>query len=205
MGDDAVRNRDLFADTPLPGAPRAETAPLQPAPARSATGGTATARTVADPPSRAVPPVLRVSAFVQSARLLLERNLGLLWIAHRAGNVLTLRQLHAAVKLRIDQIEWMLDTMSAALWIGRTGSGWALIKDPREISIADVYRLFVFRGGPRIADRRTGREIDAYAQKLALRVEEHMQLSLEAFYTAANDTEKVPPVEDDPDQTTPAA
>jgi len=32
-----------------------------------------------------------------------------------------------------------------------------------------------------------------------------MQLSLEAFYTAANDTEKVPPVEDDPDQTTPAA
>ncbi|MGE5739367.1 MAG: exodeoxyribonuclease VII large subunit [Betaproteobacteria bacterium] len=80
MGDDAVRNRDLFADTPPPGAPRAETAPLQPAPAGSATGGTATARAVADSPSRAVPPVLRVSAFVQSARLLLERNLGLLWI-----------------------------------------------------------------------------------------------------------------------------
>ena len=76
--------------------------------------------------------------------------LGLLWIGHRRGEVLTLRQLHAAVKLRIDQIEWMLDTMSAAQWIGRTGPGWALIRDPREISIADVYRLFVFRGGPRI-------------------------------------------------------
>ena len=120
--------------------------------------------------------------------------LALLWKGHREGSLYTLRQLHAAVKLRVDQIEWMLDTMSAAQWIGRVGGGWALIKDPREISIADVYRLFVFRGGPRIADRRTGREIDAYAQKLALRVEEHMQLSLEAFYTAANDTEKVPPV-----------
>ncbi|MGQ0524784.1 MAG: hypothetical protein ACT4P8_14130, partial [Betaproteobacteria bacterium] len=128
--------------------------------------------------------------------------LGLLWIGHRGGNVLTLRQLHAAVKLRIDQIEWMLDTMSAALWIGRTGPGWALIKDPREISIADVYRLFVFRGGPRITDRKTGKEIDVYAQKLALNVEEHMKLSLEEFFTAVNDTEKVPPVKDDPDQET---
>lgn len=125
--------------------------------------------------------------------------LGLLWIGHRDGNLLTLRQLHAEVKLRIDQIEWMLDTMSAAQWIARTGPGWALIKDPREITIAEVYRLFVFRGGPRIADRKTGREIDTYAQKLAAKVEDHMQMSLEEFFAAAGDTEKVPAAEDDVD------
>jgi membrane protein len=127
--------------------------------------------------------------------------LGLLWIAHRGGEVLTLRQLHAAVKLRIDQIEWMLDTMSAAQWLGRSGPGWALIRDPREITIADVYRLFVFRGGPRVVERKTGREIDAYAQRLAMKVEDAMRISLEDFFSAAGDTEKVPPVEDDdPDQ-----
>ena len=60
---------------------------------------------------------------------------------------------------------------------------------------------FVFRGGPRITDRKTGLEIDAYAQRLAMKVEDAMRMSLEEFFSAAGDTEKVPPVaDDDPDQ-----
>lgn len=109
--------------------------------------------------------------------------LGLLWIAHRDGNLLTLRRLHAMVRLRIDQIEAILDEMSAARWVGSVGAGWSLIKDPREIRVVDVYRLFVFRGGPRFAGRQT--EIDALAQTLAGQVEDHMQMSLEDVFNAA--------------------
>ena len=116
--------------------------------------------------------------------------LGLLWKGHREGGLCTLRHLHATVKLRVDQIEWMLDTMSAAQWIGQVGAGWALIRDPREIRVADVYRLFVFRGGPRITGRETTSQIDAYAQRLAAEVEEHMQMSLEELF--AEGKEKVP-------------
>ena len=110
--------------------------------------------------------------------------LGLLTKAHREGSVWTLRRLHATVKLRVDQIEWMLDTMSAAQWIGRVGPGWALIRDPREICVADVYRLFVFRGGPRIEGQEGAEQIDRYAQALAAKVEGHMQMSLEEFFDA---------------------
>lgn len=113
--------------------------------------------------------------------------LALLWRGHREGGLCTLPQLHASVRLRVDQIEWMLDTMSAAQWIGRVGAGWALIRDPREICISDVYRLFVFRGGPRITGQENTSAIDAYAQRLAAKVEEHMQMSLEEFFTAGKE------------------
>jgi len=108
--------------------------------------------------------------------------LGLLWVAHRDGNLLTLRRLHSVVKLRIDQIEMILDTMSAARWVGLVGGGWTLIKDPREIRVADVYQLFVFRGGPRLAGRHGA--IDSLAQALAAKVEEYMQMTLEELFSS---------------------
>ncbi|MBI4205334.1 MAG: YihY family inner membrane protein, partial [Betaproteobacteria bacterium] len=110
--------------------------------------------------------------------------LRLLWQAHRNGDLLTLRQLHAVVKLRADQIEAMLDAMSAAHWVGSVGAGWTLIKDAKEIRVADLYRLFVFRSGARLAVRQTGREVDLLAQTLAARVEDHMQMSLEEFFSS---------------------
>jgi membrane protein len=115
--------------------------------------------------------------------------LGLLWLVHRDGNLVTLRRLHAAVKLRIDQIEAILDAMSAASWVGRVGAGWTLIKDAREIRVAEVYRLFVFRGGPRLAGKQPV-EIDSLAQVLAAKVEDHMQMSLEELFSAVTAAER---------------
>jgi len=115
--------------------------------------------------------------------------LGLLWLAHRDGNLVTLRSLHTLVKLRIDQIEAILDEMSAASWVGRIGAGWALIKDAREIRVAEVYRLFVFRGGPRLAGRQPV-EIDSLAQTLAAKVEDHMQMSLEELFRSVTAAER---------------
>lgn len=106
--------------------------------------------------------------------------LRLLWQAHRDGNLLTLRLLHTGVKLRADQIETMLDAMSAARWVGRVGAGWTLIRDASEIRVADVYQLFVIRGSA----RQIGGEIDLLARTLAARVEDHMQMSLEEFFSS---------------------
>lgn len=110
--------------------------------------------------------------------------LRLLWQAHRDGDVVTLRRLHAAVKLRADQIEAMLDAMSAARWVGPVGAGWALIKDPKEIRVAELYQLFVFRGAPRLPAREGGSEIDRLARMLSAKVEDHMQMSLEALFSS---------------------
>jgi membrane protein len=117
--------------------------------------------------------------------------LALLWLAHRDGTLVTLRRLHVLVRLRIDQIEAILDEMSAASWVGRIGAGWTLIKDAREIRVAEVYRLFVFRGGPRLAGQQPVREIDTLAQTLAAKVEDHMQMSLEELFSAV--TAATPP------------
>jgi DNA-binding IscR family transcriptional regulator len=72
--------------------------------------------------------------------------------------------------------------MSAARWVGQVGGGWTLIKDPREIRVADVYQLFVFRGGPRLAGRHGA--IDSLAQALAAKLEGHMQMTLEELFSS---------------------
>src|SRR5690348_9479776 len=63
MNDDATRKRDLFDAGPLP-------PPI-----------TAQDESPPTPPARAAAPVVPVSRFVASARLLLERQIGLLWIS----------------------------------------------------------------------------------------------------------------------------
>ena len=100
MGNDAVRNGDLFAQH---GA-----APATPKAAADTMTASVAPRPVPETPARpAAPPVMRVSAFVQSARLLLERNLGLLWIGgeisgcNRAPSghlYFTLKDAHAQVR-----------------------------------------------------------------------------------------------------------
>ena len=104
MTRDAVRNGDLFAP-PDGSDERKRSGQADPPPVASqAPNGTPAPER---PASRAVPPVMRVSAFVQSARLLLERNLGLLWIGGEisgcsrapSGHLyFTLKDAHAQVR-----------------------------------------------------------------------------------------------------------
>src|SRR5262249_27122040 len=83
--------------------------------------------------------------------------------AHHGGDPVPGLRLHAAVKLPIDRIEAVLDTMSAAHWTGRVGRGWTLIRDAADIRVAEVYGLFVFRADPRLSSRQSGRELDRLA------------------------------------------
>jgi membrane protein len=115
--------------------------------------------------------------------------LRVLWEAHRTGEIVTLLRVHAAVKLPMDRTEAVLDAMSAAHWVGRVGNGWALIRDAAEVSVADVYHLFVFRAGARLPARQSGQELDQLALELAGGVEAHLQLSLEEMFRRATGSE----------------
>ena len=118
--------------------------------------------------------------------------LRILWEAHRGGEIVTGLQLHAMVKIPIDRIEAILDAMSDAHWAGRVGRGWALIRDAAEISVADVYHLFVFRAGAKLASRQSGQELDRVALELAGGVEERLQTSLEELFRRAAAPEIAP-------------
>jgi membrane protein len=112
--------------------------------------------------------------------------LRVLWEAHRTGAVVTLLRLHAIVKLPMDRMEAVLDAMDAAHWVGRVGRGWALIRDAAEVSVVDVYHLFVFRAGAKLPARQSGQELDQVALELAGGVEGHLQLSLEDLFRRAS-------------------
>jgi membrane protein len=105
--------------------------------------------------------------------------LRILRAAHRSGEIVTVPALHAALKLPVYRIEATLDAMANAHWVGRVARGWALTKDAAEISVADIYRQFVFRAGIRLPARASGRGLDHLALELAGGIESSLRLSLE--------------------------
>lgn len=108
--------------------------------------------------------------------------LKLLWQARAKGNSLTLAQLHAAVKLQTDRTEALLDEMKAMRWVAKAGRGWMLVRDASDLSVAEVYHLFVFRAGTKQPARQAGPELDALARHLEARIEEIMHLSVEELF-----------------------
>ncbi|MGH8701784.1 MAG: YihY family inner membrane protein [Burkholderiales bacterium] len=111
--------------------------------------------------------------------------LRVLWEAHRAGEVVTVMRLHGIVKLPIDRIEATLDAMSTAHWTGRVANGWALTQDAAEVSVADVFRLLVFRPGARLPARQSGQALDRLALELAGGAEDNLGLSIEELFRQA--------------------
>lgn len=111
--------------------------------------------------------------------------LRVLWDAHRAGEIVTIFQLHAVAKLPLDRIDAILDSMSSAHWAGKVGHGWTLTKDAAGIRVADIYHQFVFRAGARLPTRQSGQELDRLALELAGGVEERLQVSLEELFRQA--------------------
>ncbi len=111
--------------------------------------------------------------------------LRVLWETKRAGEPANERRLHRAVKLPIDRLEAILDTMRAAGWVGRSRRTWTLTRDAADIRAADVYHLFVFRGSTHAPPRETGHELDQLAASLAGTLGENLQLSLEDLFRRA--------------------
>ena len=121
------------------------------------------------------------------------RILRALWEAHRAGDIVTVSRLHAAVRLTMDRIEAILDEMSAVQWVGKVAHGWALIKDPAEITVADAYRLFVFRADATLPARGPGPELDRLGLEVAGAIESNLRYSLEDLFRRAAAPEAAAP------------
>ena len=111
--------------------------------------------------------------------------LRVLWEAHRTGEIVTVFQLHGVVRLPVNRIEAALDEMSTAHWAARVGRGWALIKDAAQISVAEVYRQFVFRAGAKSPARTSGQELDRLALELEGSIEEKLEFPLEELFRRA--------------------
>lgn len=111
------------------------------------------------------------------------RVLEILIGAHRRGERASLVELHRAVRTPVERIEVILEAMVREGWVSRTlPPGWVLNRDPGSITVADVYRRFVFRADLPVLSRAAGSPIDALAQKIAERVSADAGISLDQLF-----------------------
>ena len=119
--------------------------------------------------------------------------LKILWQAHHNGAVVTMPELLAATSVRIEQVENILDTMVGSGWLTRTQpAGWVLHRDPTRITVQDAYGLFVFRGEAHRPARGADPELETQIHELAARIGEHMRMTLDELFRAADDDEVLP-------------
>lgn len=111
--------------------------------------------------------------------------LRVLWEAHHGGEIVTVSRLHVVVKLPVDRIEAILETMSRARWVGKVARGWTLTKDVTEISVAEIYHQLVFRPGAKLPTRQSGQELDRLALELTGSIEDSLKLSLQDLFSRA--------------------
>ena len=113
------------------------------------------------------------------------RALDLLWRARRSGEVVSTTRLHAAVRLRMDRLEWMLAALAQAGCVVRSGvTGWVLARDAGAFSVRDIYRLFVFDLDLHETDREAG-GLEARIRLLADRSGAGMDIPLAQFFSEA--------------------
>lgn len=126
--------------------------------------------------------------------------LKLLWQEQQRGHVVTLKRLHARMRLGIENIEDMLDVLSSAGWVREAlGNGWVMIRDAAEITVADVYRLLVFRADAAASTSKTAADFDLLAEALATRVDADMQTTLKELFTAPRHAESDARAANDPE------
>jgi len=119
--------------------------------------------------------------------------LKLLWRAHRGGGIVTLPEILAAATVRIEQVENILEAMTGAGWVSRAlPNGWVLHRDPVTISVEDVYRLFVFRGEAHRPARGADADLEGLIHELGERVSEHMRMTVDELFRAADESEVLP-------------
>lgn len=114
--------------------------------------------------------------------------LRLLHTAHGRGEVVTVTRLRSAVRLAWEELEGVLERLSAAGWASRVaGSGWVMSRAATAITVADVYRLLVFDPQPTLPDSgaRGERPLDRVATDLAARLDEVMGMTLEELFLTA--------------------
>ena len=105
------------------------------------------------------------------------------------GVLTNLPQMRKQLRLGIEDIEEVLQRLSAVGWVRKAaGEGWVLARDAAQLTVADVYRLFVFdpqRAYPKTADHGIP---EALLHNLLDK--EEMKTSLKALFTEGNNASK---------------
>ena len=119
--------------------------------------------------------------------------LKILWYAHQRGQPVTLSELLAAVTVRIERVEGILDTMVSAGWVRRTlPNGWVLHRDATTITVEDIFQMFVFRGDAHLPGREADAELERLVHEIGARIGQSVRVSLAALFLAAENSGDLP-------------
>jgi membrane protein len=107
----------------------------------------------------------------------------ILWKAQQSGEVVTVARLHGALRLRYERIEALLETMHAEAWVNPAApAGWVLHRSPQTITVADIYRVFVFDAKGRIPAADSDAELVALARDYGARIDANFSLTLAELF-----------------------
>jgi membrane protein len=106
-----------------------------------------------------------------------------LWQAQQHGGVVTVPQLHGTLHIRFERIEALLESMQRAAWVSRAApAGWVLNRSPAAITVADVYRLFVFDPAMPLAASEAQPELASLVRDFGLRIGDGATMSVAALF-----------------------
>jgi membrane protein len=112
--------------------------------------------------------------------------LKLLWKAQQRGEVVTITRLHGALSLRYEHIETLLETMRGEAWVSPAApAGWVLHRSPKTITVAEIYRVFVFDTKGRIPATDSDEELITLARDYGGRIDANLQLTLAELFENA--------------------
>lgn len=113
------------------------------------------------------------------------RILRALHAAQQAGEAVRLQELRGEVRLGLEEIEDVLERLSAANWAHRVaGNAWALSRSPADIRIADVFRQFVFKPEDVPLEAVIDDRLAELVRNTAIHLDEVMAGSLQELYAA---------------------
>ena len=117
--------------------------------------------------------------------------LKVLWQAQQRGDVVTVPGLHSALHMRYERIEAILDTMQRASWVNRAApAGWVLNRNPATITVADVYKLFVFDPELPVPGPEEQPELVSLARAFGNRIGDGAEMSVANLFEAGVSEEK---------------
>jgi membrane protein len=119
-----------------------------------------------------------------------------LWRAHKVGQGVRLRELQLSSTARLGDFDKLMESLADAGWTAPSGGDtWVLARGAGLISVDDVYRLLVFRGGVRVPTRGADAVLERIAREIADSCRAQLQMTLEQlFERAARQAVIAPPI-----------
>ena len=116
------------------------------------------------------------------------RVLRVLYVAHQRGEAVNLARLRGVIPLGLDHLEDMLERMADAHLVQKVaGPEYVLSKNPQQVKLADVYRLFVLQmEKTESAQGGLDAELAPILEEISRNVEGSMHLSLDSVFAGAS-------------------